>query len=65
MKTAVPRISRVLVLSYLVDPIALLQVQALRDIAPSVGVTLLLQDIKTPNDLAAAFDAGIRERAEG
>ena len=39
LKATVPRISRVLVLSYLVDPIAPLQVKAMRDIAPSVGVT--------------------------
>jgi len=66
LKAAVPKISRVLVLSsYLVDPIAPLQVQSLRDIAPTIGVTLLVHDIKTADDLATAFDAGIKEHAEG
>jgi putative tryptophan/tyrosine transport system substrate-binding protein len=65
LKAAVPKLSRVLVLSYLVDPIAPLQIQALREMAPSVGVTLLVHDIKTADDLATAFDAGVKEHVEG
>ena len=65
LKEAVPGISRVLVLSYLADPIAPLQVKALKEAAPSLGVTLQIQDIRTADDLPAAFDAGARERAEG
>ena len=65
LKRVVPRISRVLVLAYLVDPIAPLQVKALKEAAPSLGVTLLVQDIQTAADLPAAFDAGARERADG
>jgi putative ABC transport system substrate-binding protein len=65
LKEAVPRISRVLVLSFLVDPIAPLQVKALKEVAPSLGVSLLVHDIRTAEDLPAAFDAGVRERAEG
>jgi putative ABC transport system substrate-binding protein len=65
LKEAVPGISRVLVLSYLVDPIAPLQVKALKEAAPSLGVTLHIRDIPTADDLPAAFDAGARERAEG
>jgi len=65
LKEAVPAISRVLVLSYLVDPIAPLQVKALQQAAPSLGVTLQIQDIRTADDLPAAFEAGARERAEG
>ena len=60
-----PEISRVLVLSYLADPIAPLQVTALKEAARSLGVTLLVQDIRTGDDLAAAFDAGIKEHVEG
>jgi putative ABC transport system substrate-binding protein len=45
LKEAVPGISRVLVLSYLDDPIAPLQVKALKDAARSLGVTLQIQDI--------------------
>ena len=65
LKEAVPSISRVLVLSYLADPIAPLQVEALKAVAPSLGVTLQIQDIKTADDLAAAFDAGAGKRADG
>lgn len=62
---AVPGISRVLALSYLADPIAPLQVKALEEAARSLGVALQIQDVRTGDDLRAAFDAGARERAEG
>ena len=65
LKEIVPRISRVLVLSYLVDPIAAPQVKELESAAHSLGVKLLVRDIGTADDLPAAFDAGARERAEG
>jgi len=65
LKEIVPRISRVLVLAYLVDPIAAPQVKELESAAHSLGVKLLVRDIRTPDDLPAAFDAGARERAEG
>src|SRR5712691_10596353 len=65
LKEVVPRLSRVLVLSYLVDPIAAPQVKELESAAHSLGVKLLLRDIRTPDDLPAAFDAGARARAEG
>jgi putative ABC transport system substrate-binding protein len=62
---AVPGISRVLVLSYLDDPIAPPQVKALNDAARALGVTLQIHDIRTGDDLPAAFDAAAKERAEG
>jgi putative ABC transport system substrate-binding protein len=65
LKETVPRISRVLVLAYLVDPIAPPQVKELETAARSLGVKLLVQDIRTADDLPAAFDAGAKERAEG
>ena len=65
LKEAVPGISRVLVLSYLADPIAPLQVAALDKAAPSLGVTIFVRDIRTEADIATAFDAGVRERVEG
>jgi putative ABC transport system substrate-binding protein len=65
LKEIVPRISRVLVLSYLVDPIAAPQVKELERAAHSLGIKLLVRDIPTPDDLPAAFDAGAREGAEG
>ena len=65
LKEAVPGISRVLVLSYLADPIAPLQVKAMQQAAASLGVTLQIHDIQTADDLPAAFDAGAKGRAEG
>ena len=65
LKEAVPRISRILVLSYLSDPIAPLQVAALDKAAPSLGVTLLVRDIRSGADLAPAFDAAISEHVDG
>jgi putative ABC transport system substrate-binding protein len=65
LKEVVPRISRVLVLAYLVDPIAPLQVQALTQAAPSLGVALQVQDIRTVEDLPAAFAAGATQRVDG
>src|SRR6201993_3158071 len=65
LKEAVPGISRVLVLTYLVDPIAPLQVKSLKEVAPSLGVSLLVHDIRTAEDLPAAFDAGAKERDDG
>ena len=65
LKEAVPKISRVLVLSYLADPIAPLQVAALDKAAPSLGVTLFVRDIRSGGDLAPAFDAGVSEHVDG
>jgi putative tryptophan/tyrosine transport system substrate-binding protein len=65
LKEAVPGIARVLVLSYPADPIGPLQVKALRDAAASLGVTLQIRDIRTGDDLPAAFEAGANEGAEG
>ena len=65
LKEAVPKVSRVLVLSYLSDPIAPLQVAALDRVAPSLGVTLFVRDIRSGADLAPAFDAGVSEHVDG
>jgi putative ABC transport system substrate-binding protein len=65
LKEAVPGISRVLVLSYLVDPIAPLQVKAMKEAAQSLGVTLLVHDIQSADEIPAAFDAGVGEGADG
>jgi putative tryptophan/tyrosine transport system substrate-binding protein len=65
LKEIVPRLARVLVLSYLEDPIAAPQVKELERAAHSLGIKLLVRDIPTPDDLPAAFDAGAREGAEG
>jgi putative ABC transport system substrate-binding protein len=65
LKEAVPTISRVLVLSYLVDPIAPPQVREMEKASASLGVKLLVRDIRTADDLPAAFDAGAGEGTEG
>jgi ABC-type uncharacterized transport system substrate-binding protein len=65
LKDAVPSMSRVLVLSYLTDPIAPLQVKTLEAAAPSLGVKLQIQEIRSGDDLPAAFDAAARESPEG
>jgi putative tryptophan/tyrosine transport system substrate-binding protein len=64
LKEAVPAISRVLVLSYLADPIAAPQVQELQQAARAMGIDLLVRDIQSASDLPAAFDAGSAARAE-
>lgn len=65
LKEAVPKISRVLVLSYRVDPIAARQLKELEVAADSLGVKLLVRDIRTADDIPAAFDVGAREGVEG
>lgn len=65
LKEAAPATSRVLVLTYLRDPIAALQVNALKESAPRLGLTLLFHDIGTADDLQPAFEAGAKEGADG
>jgi putative ABC transport system substrate-binding protein len=65
LKEIVPRLSRVLVLSYPEDPIAAPQVKELESAAHSLGVKLLIRDIQTADDLPAAFDTGARGGAKG
>jgi putative ABC transport system substrate-binding protein len=65
LKETAPAITRVLVLSYLADPIAPLQIKALQEAARSMGVTLQVRDVRNGDDISAAFDAGIKEHAQG
>src|SRR4029077_10968049 len=65
LKEVVPKISRVLVLSYLVDPIAAPQVAELERAPRAVGVKLVVQGIRSAEDLPAAFDAGAKQHADG
>jgi putative ABC transport system substrate-binding protein len=65
LKELVPQMSRVLVLSYLSDPVAAPQVKALEETAHSLGIKLQIRDVRTSGDLPVAFDAGVKERAEG
>jgi putative ABC transport system substrate-binding protein len=64
LKAVAPRASRVLVLAYLVDPIAGSQIEELKKSASSLGVQLQIRGIGTADDLPAAFSAGAKERAE-
>jgi putative tryptophan/tyrosine transport system substrate-binding protein len=61
----VPGLSRVLVLSYLVDPIATPQIKELQSAADLLAVTLLVHEIRSADDLATAFEAGASEGAQG
>jgi putative tryptophan/tyrosine transport system substrate-binding protein len=65
LKEAVPGMSRVLVLSYLVDPIAPFQVKELQSAAGPLELKLLVREIRNADDLAAAFDAGAKDGAQG
>ena len=64
LKEAIPRLSRVLVLSYLVDPIAPLQVAAMRKVAATLGMKLQIIEIRRVEDYAAGFEAGRHADAE-
>jgi putative ABC transport system substrate-binding protein len=65
LKEAVPTIARVLVLSYLVDPIARPQVIELENAAHTLGVELIIREIRTADDPPTAFAAGAKEGADG
>ena len=65
LKETVPAVSKVLVLTYLVDPFAVLQAQALKEASTSLGLTLLFRDIKTAEDIQTAVESGVREGADG
>lgn len=65
LRELVPQISRVLVLSHLSDPVAPPQVKAIEETARSLGMKVQIRDIRTSDDLPVAFDAGVKEGAEG
>lgn len=64
LKELAPGISQVLVLTFLADAIAPLQVKALEQAAGSLGVTLQVHGIQTADDISKAFDAGARDHAQ-
>jgi putative ABC transport system substrate-binding protein len=65
MKELVPGMSRVMVLSFGADPIAPLQVTAMEAAASKLGVTLQARNIRTADDIDAAFQAGSQAGAQG
>jgi putative ABC transport system substrate-binding protein len=64
LKEAIPAISRVLILTYLVDQISPLQAQAMKEAAPALDLTPLFHDISTANNLPTAFEQGSKEGAQ-
>jgi putative ABC transport system substrate-binding protein len=65
LREAVPGVSRILVLSYLIDPIAPPQVAQIKAVADRMGIKVLVREIRTAADLTAAFEAGAREKVDG
>jgi putative ABC transport system substrate-binding protein len=65
LKELLPGLSRVLVLSFLADPIAPIQVKAMQGAARSLGVALQVENIQTADDLPRAFAAASRAGAQG
>jgi putative ABC transport system substrate-binding protein len=65
LKEAVPRIARVAVLSNSDNPWHPLVVKGLRDENRLPGVRLQIVEIRGPNEFANAFQAMVRERAQG
>jgi putative ABC transport system substrate-binding protein len=65
LKEAVPGLTRVVVLTNLADPVATSQLQELEAAARTIGVQLLIRDVRTPEDLPTAFATAATEGAEG
>lgn len=65
MRELSPGISRVLVITYPLDPISKPQIESMKNAAASMGVTLYVQGIRTAADLPSAFDAGSKVHAQG
>jgi len=64
LKDALPRISSVMVLSYLTDPIAPPQVNEIKNAASALGVKLHVHDIRSADDLPVAFDVAVKDHSE-
>jgi putative ABC transport system substrate-binding protein len=65
LKEAVPALSRVAVLSHATDPVGAVQVQEMEQAAGQLGLRLLIQRIRTPDDLPGAVNAAAKDGAEG
>jgi len=61
LKEAAPRVARVLVLTYVVDPISPPQVRAMQAAAARLGVKLDVREIRSAGDIAPALIAGLKE----
>jgi len=65
LKDIVPRLTRVVVLTNFDNPVSTPQVQELEQAARSMGVQLLIRDVRTPEELPDAFSTAATEGAEG
>ena len=65
LKEAVPRLSRVLVLTYPRDPISRGQIAAVEQAAKALGVELLIHKVDVPEDIDAGFAAGRKVQVDG
>ena len=61
LKQAIPSLSRVLVLTYSLDPISPTQIKALQSASRKLGVKLLVHEVRTAADIEPAFQAGLKE----
>lgn len=64
LKEAVPRLSRFLLLSYPLDPVDAGQAKAVEQVAGVLGVTIHKREIRSPADIAAAFDSNEADQSE-
>ena len=64
LKEAMPRLSRVTVISHLTDPIGAMQVKEIEQAARALSVQLQHRGIRTAGDLAAAFEAAAKDGAQ-
>jgi ABC-type uncharacterized transport system substrate-binding protein len=63
IREVIPGVSRVAGLFNMSNPIDALQWKETESSAPSLRVQLQLLDVRKPDDLAGAFDAGVKQRA--
>ncbi len=65
LKEAVPRISRVAVLSNPTDPVVVPQLKELESAARTLGIRLRVHEVRTLEEIERAFEAIAREGADG
>lgn len=58
LKETIPSLTRVLVLTYPVDPISRGQIAAMQGAAKSLSIELFVQNVTSPADFTPAFEAG-------
>src|SRR5688572_9557166 len=64
LKETIPGLSRVLVLTYPLDPISPTQIKALQSAGTRLGIKLYVQHVRTAADIEPAFQAGLKEATE-